>query len=572
MRKLLKYFKKYSFECVMSPLLKLFEVLLELAVPMIISMIVDKGIASKDVPLIARYTIFLALAGALGLAFSLSAQYFAAKASTGFVKDLRHSLFDHIEKLDSKYSDKAGTSFLLNIMSNDMQQLQTGANLFLRLLLRSPFVVFGAAIMAFTIDGKLALIFVAAIFILAAIIFTIMLVTMKYHKTVKERSDALLKTTRENLSGTRVIRAFCKEDQQKNKFDSQAEDVKRSQEKTNGIASLLNPITFVIINIALFVLLTFSSKKVPGILSPGQVIALSNYLSQILVELIKLANLIINISKSITCGNRIQSVFELPEETYTDNKCEFVDNSDDAVVFDNVTLNYTGTGEASLVKADFKLKRGQMTAVIGASGSGKTTLVNLLTGFYRPTEGNVFVDGCDITLIPNNVLRSKVKTVLQETMLFKGTVRENLLRGSETATDDDMIRALKDAQAYDFINEKGGLDFKLSQYGRNLSGGQRQRLSIARALVANPNILILDDSFSALDFTTEAQLMSAIKQRSGMTVLLITQRISVLRSVDKILVTDDGHIAGDGTFEELKGSCGVFREIYNSQVKEGRGL
>lgn len=570
MFKLLVHMKKYRKECILGPLFKLLEALLELFVPLVIASIIDNGIANGDRGYVIGMTAMLVGLGAVGLAFSITAQYYAAKAATGFTAKVKRELFRHIESLSWSEIDKAGTSTLITRMTSDMNQIQNGVNLTLRLLLRSPFVVFGAMIMAFTVDVKAALIFVAAIPVLSVVIFGIMLWCIPLYKKVQQKLDRVLGITRENLTGVRVIRAFCKEEQETEEFTRRNGELTAAQKFVGRISALMNPLTYIIINLAIIWLIQTGAVQVSaGELSQGDVVALYNYMSQILVELIKLANLIISLTKSVACGNRVQALFEMKSSQEVSEDSSIKGSEEYAVEFRNVSLKYGGAGEDSLTGMDFAVKRGETIGIIGGTGSGKTSLVNLIPRFYDATEGEVLIGGRNVNSFQPEELRGKIGIVPQKAVLFKGTIRENMQWGKKDATDEEILAAAKTAQAADVIDSKGGLDFEIEQGGRNLSGGQRQRFTIARALVRSPEILILDDSASALDFATDAALRKAIREMdSDPTVFIVSQRTSSIQHADKIIVLDDGRIAGIGTHDELLSSCEVYAEIYNSQFKK----
>ncbi len=570
MFKLLVHMKKYKKECVLGPLFKLLEALLELFVPLVIARIIDQGIAAGDKGYVAGMTALLVGLGAVGLAFSITAQYFAAKAAVGFTAKVKRELFRHIETLSWSEIDHVGTSTLITRMTSDMNQIQNGVNLTLRLLLRSPFVVFGAMIMAFTVDVKAALIFAAAIPALSVVVFGIMLWCIPLYKRVQQKLDKVLGITRENLNGVRVIRAFCKEEQEIEEFNKRNNSLTKAQKFVGRISALMNPLTYIIINLAIIWLIQTGAVQVEsGYLSQGDVVALYNYMSQILVELIKMANLIISLTKSVACGNRVQSLFEMKSSQTISQDSSIKGNEDYAVEFRGVSLKYMNAGDDALTGMDFAVKRGETVGIIGGTGSGKTSLVNLIPRFYDATEGEVLIGGRNVNSFKLDELREKIGVVPQKAVLFKGTIRENMQWGKNDATDEEILAAAKTAQAADVIAGKGGLDYEIEQGGRNLSGGQRQRFTIARALVKSPEILILDDSASALDFATDAALRKAIREMdSTPTVFIVSQRTSSIQHADKIIVLDDGRIAGIGTHDELLKSCEVYSEIYNSQFKK----
>lgn len=570
MFKLLAYMKNYKKEAVLGPLFKLLEALLELLVPLVIAAVIDTGIAGGNRGYVIRMCLLLVGFGIVGLVFSITAQYFAAKASVGFVTKLRHALFDHIQGLSYTELDTIGTSTLITRMTSDMNQVQSGMNLTLRLLLRSPFVVFGAMIMAFTIDVKAALIFAAAIPVLSLVVFGIMLWCIPLYKRVQRKLDGVLSATRENLTGVRVIRAFCKEEEQISRFDACNQDLTRTQKYVGRISALMNPVTYILINLAIIWLVYTGALRVDvGLISQGAVVALYNYMSQILVELIKLANLIINITKSVACGNRIQSVFEIRSSLDAPEQAPAPKDFSYAVEFDHVTLRYANAGDDSLSDISFAARPGETIGVIGSTGSGKSSLVNLIPRFYDASAGQVLVDGINVKEYPLDDLRNRIGVVPQKAVLFKGTIRDNLRWGNPDATDDQLLEAVQTAQAGEVLAQKGGLDFELEQWGKNLSGGQKQRFTIARALVKHPKILILDDSASALDFATDAALRKAIREMPGNpTVFIVSQRTSSLQHADQILVLEDGAVVGAGTHTQLLESCPVYQEIYQSQFRK----
>lgn len=584
MKKLLVYLKDYKKESVLGPLFKLLEATFELIVPLVMAAIIDTGVATGDKSYIMKMCMVLVLLAVIGLTCSVTAQYFAAKAAVGFATKLRHALFAHIESLSFTEMDTVGTATLITRMTSDVNQVQNGVNLVLRLFLRSPFIVFGAMVMAFTIDVKAALVFVVTIPLLSIIVFGIMLISIPLYKKVQSALDKVLGITRENLTGSRVIRAFNKEDDEKVHFNENNDLLTRAQIYVGKISALMNPLTYVIINGAIVVLVWTGAVRVDnGYITQGEVVALINYMSQILVELVKLANLIININKSIACGNRIQSIFEM-QPSITDGSGQKVDKlqtdtadrseeAEYAVEFSHVGLTYAGAGDESLTDIDFKVKKGETIGIIGGTGSGKSSVVNLIPRFYDVTSGFIKVDGKDVKDYPLEELRGKIGTVLQKAVLFHGTIRENLKWGNPDATEEDLNRAITVAQAKEFVdNKEGRLDFEIEQGGKNLSGGQRQRLTIARAVVKKPEILILDDSASALDFATDAALRKAIREMEGeTTVFIVSQRAASIQHADRIVVLDDGKIVGLGTSEELLESCEVYQEIYNSQFKKQEG-
>lgn len=546
------------------------EALLELFVPIVVAAIIDTGIENGDGGYVVRMCLLLGALGLIGLGFSVTAQYFAAKAAAGFAKKVSHALFSHIQTLSYADLDAAGTSTLITRMTSDLNQVQSGVNMTLRLLLRSPFVVFGAMIMAFTIDVTSALVFAAAIPILAVIVFGIMLIGIPMYNKVRTRLDKVLGKTRENLTGVRVIRAFCKEADEIEAFEAENNALTDEQKAAGRISALMNPLTFAAVNIAIVILIHIGAVRVEaGLLTQGAVVALYNYMSQILVELIKLANLIINITKSVACGKRIQAALESGEGMADGAEKNGFEGCRYAVEFRDTSLKYHGAAEDSLSHISFSAGQGSTVGIIGGTGSGKTSLVNLIPRFYDATDGGVYVNGLNVRDYEVFSLREKIGIVPQKAILFYGTIRENLRWGNENATDGELFRALELAQAKEIVEGKeGGLDFVIEQGGRNLSGGQRQRLTIARALVKNPKILILDDSASALDFATDAALRKALRSLSGMTVFIVSQRTSSIQHADQIIVLDDGEAVGIGTHDELLETCGVYREIYSSQFKK----
>lgn len=569
MSKLLKYLKKYEIESILAPFFKLIEVAFELTVPLIVSTIIDVGIENGDKVYIIKRCLLLGLLGILGLCSTLVAQYFSAKASVGFATDIRHALFQHIGKLSYSQLDSLGAPTLITRLTGDINQVQTGTNLTLRLVLRSPFVVFGAVIMAFTVDVKSSLVFVVAVPALAAVVFAIMLVCIPMYRKVQQKLDGLLSKTRENLLGTRVVRAFCKEEEEITDFDAKNNALTEMQTAVGRISAFMNPATFVLINLAIIALIYVGAIRVDsGAISRGAVVALYNYMSQILVELIKLANLIISVTKAIACGNRIQSVLDIEPGTVPGTVTDGNENSEYSVEFDKACLSYNGS-EESLHNIDLKIKRGSSIGVIGSTGSGKTSLVNLIPRFYDVTDGCVLVDGVDVRDYDTKALRSKIGVVSQKKALFAGTVRDNIRFGKQDATDEEIWQALETAQAKQMIEDKSGqLDFVLEQEGKNLSGGQRQRMTIARALVRKPEVLILDDAASALDYATGAALNKALRNTDfAPTVITVSQRVAAIRNADTIVVLDEGEIVGMGTNDELLRSCEVYKEIFDPSLK-----
>ena len=575
MNKMLDYLNGYKRECVLAPLFKMLEATFDLFVPLVMADIVNVGIAAHDFHYILMRCGILLLLAIIGLACSLTAQYFSAKASVGYSTALRHALFAHIQTLSFTEMDTLGTSTLITRMTSDLNQVQSGLNLFLRLFLRSPFVVFGAMIMAFTVNVRAALIFVVAIPLLSVVVFGVMVVTRPLYKTVQTRLDRVLGLTRENLTGARVVRAFDKEQTEVNRFEDANALLTKMQLHVGHISALMNPLTYVIINLAIVALLYVGSVQIHvGGMASGDVIALVNYMNQILVELVKLANLIVQVSKALACAGRVQAVLDtkpgmqFPQEVPGEVSAE---KQNDAVRFDHVGLTYAGAGAPSLTDISFTAEKGQTIGVIGGTGSGKSSLVSLIPRFYDATEGSVEIFGHPVQNYPREELRGKVSVVMQKAQLFGGTIRSNLLWGNQNASDADLWAALETAQAAEFVHSKPlGLDEPVEQGGRNLSGGQKQRLTIARALVSKPEILILDDSASALDYATDAALRKALAALPGsMTVFIVSQRAASLQHADQILVLDDGHLVGLGTHAELLASCSVYEEIYASQFKKG---
>lgn len=568
MKTLFPFVKPFRKECVIAPLFKLLEAVLELFVPLIMAAIIDKGIQLRDTGYVLRMGGMLVALGLLGFVSSITAQFFAARAAVGVAAGLKSALFKHIQRFSFTELDTIGTPTLINRLTSDMNQVQTGVNMTLRLLLRSPFVVFGAMIMAFTVDAKAALIFVALIPLLAVVVVAIMRLTLPRHKQVQGQLDKVLLHTRENLTGVRVLRAFGKQESEVASYEADADKLCLMQQRVGRLSALMNPLTYVLVNSALAALLWSGALQVDGgILTQGQVVALVNYLSQILVELIKLANLIVTITKAIACAGRIETIL-LMEPSMNDTSAVKAEASGGVSVrFDHVSTRYAKAGDDSLTDISFTALCGQTIGVIGGTGSGKTTLVNLIPRFYDASCGSVQVDGVDVKQQSMEALRDKIAVVPQKAVLFKGTIRENLLWGKQDATDDELWRALEIAQAAEIVRgKKNGLDEMIEQNGRNLSGGQRQRLTIARALVKNPSILILDDSASALDYATDAALRKALRSMDGSaTVFIVSQRASSIRHADLILVLDDGELAGKGTHDELMENCPVYQEIYYSQ-------
>lgn len=575
MKMILKYLEKLKKECVLAPLFKMLEALFELFVPLVVASIIDRGIASQDTGYIVKSCLMLLLLAVIGLTCSITAQYFSAKAAVGCATGIRHALFKHIQSLSFTELDELGTSTLITRMTSDINQVQNGVNLVLRLFLRSPFIVFGAMIMAFTIDVKAALVFAAAIPVLAVIVFGIMVGTRPLYKKVQAGLDTILGITRENLTGVRVIRAFNKQDDELKYFKEKNEELNHLQKFVGKISGLMNPLTYVVVNVSIIALIWIGGVRVnEGALTQGQVVALYNYMSQILVELIKLANLIINITKALACAGRIQSIFDV-KPGMQDGTASVRESDDEVPVveFKNVALTYSGAGDTSIAGVSFKAYRGQTIGIIGGTGSGKSSLVGLIPRFYDATEGEVLIDGVNVKDIKLEELRDKVGIVMQKAVLFKGSIRNNMQVAKQDATDSEIDEALAIAQAKEFVDKKDGrLDYMIEQGGKNLSGGQRQRLTIARAVVKKPDVLILDDSASALDFATDAALRKSIRTMpNNPTVFIVSQRSASLMHADKIIVLDDGNVAGIGTHSELLENCEVYREIYNSQFKSAKG-
>lgn len=607
MKELLKYIKDYKKECVLGPLFKLLEACFDLTVPIVMAKIIDEGIAKSDSHFILVYGGVLILLAAVGLLSSITAQYFAAKAAVGFATNLRHGLFKHIESLSFTEMDTVGISTLITRMTSDINQMQSGVNMALRLFLRSPFIVFGAAVMAFTVDIKAAIVFAVVIPILAVVVLGIMAVSMPLYRKVQAGLDGILGRTRQNLTGVRVIRAFDKEEAEKEDFNNENQILTNLQLLVGKISALTNPVTYIFLNVALVVLLYVGAIRVDGgLLTQGKVIALVNYMSQILVELIKLANTIVLSTKAVACGNRIQSVFEMKpsimddfvsddeefgsmkksdsaegskltdEENVLGSEKELINKSADSiskgaeVVFENVDLTYKGAGDKSLENISFTANAGSTIGIIGGTGSGKSSLVNLIPRFYDATAGKVLIDGKNVKDYKVSEVRSIVGIVMQKAVLFKGSIRENMKWGNDKATDDEINFALENAQAAEIVaGKEGGLDYMIEQSGRNLSGGQKQRFTIARALVRRPKVLILDDSASALDFATDAKLRKSLKQLGyEPTTFIVSQRTSSIKHADMILVLDDGKVVGKGTHDELLENCEVYHEIYMSQFKD----
>lgn len=577
MKTLLAYLKGYKKESILAPLFKMLEASFELFVPLVMAAIIDVGIANQDKPYIVKMCFVLIALGIIGLVCSITAQYFAAKAATGVGTGIRHGLFEHIQKFTFTEMDQLGTSTLITRMTSDINQIQSGVNLVLRLFLRSPFIVFGAMIMAFTVDVKAALVFVVTIPLLSLIVFGIMLVTMPMYKKVQADLDQVLLATRENLTGARVIRAFNKEEDETKRFENANQILTDAQKYVGRISGMMNPLTYIIVNGAIIALIYVGAVRVDiGDLTQGQVVALINYMSQILVELVKLANLIISVTKATACLNRVESVLAVKPDM-NEGDVRWKSNSSEAdrdlknkipvVEFSHVSLTYKGTSDTSLSDINFCAEKGQTIGIIGGTGSGKSSLVNLIPRFYDATDGTVKINGRDIKEYQTENLREHIGVVLQKAVLFKGSIADNLRWGKEDATEQEMYEALDISQAREFVDTKqGGLEFQIEQGGRNLSGGQKQRMTIARALVRKPEILILDDSASALDFATDAALRKSIKEMKNQpTVFIVSQRAASIQYADQIIVLDDGAMAGIGTHEELLKDCPVYQEIYYSQ-------
>ena len=569
MKKLASYLKRYTKESILAPLFKLLEVVFDLMVPLVVARMINIGVAGNDRGYMVRCFLILILMALLGLAASITAQFFAAKASTGFAADLRQAVFDHIQGFSFTELDTLGADTMITRLTDDINQVQTGVNMGLRLLLRSPFVVFGAMIMAFTIDVSCAWVFAVVIPVLFVAVFAIMLSSIPLYRKAQSALDRVTCLTRENLTGVRVIRAFCREDHSVREFDESSQALTKLNEFVGRISALLNPLTYVLINLAAVVLIDRAALRVNiGSIAQGDVVALNNYMLQITVELIKLASLIITLTKSMACAGRVAGVLEQPTSmTYPEKDAQPRENGDEAVRFDHVNFTYRNAGAPSLTDISFCAGKGQTVGIIGGTGSGKSTLISLIPRFYDAASGTVCLDGCNVKEYTQQALCRKVAVVQQRSVLFQGTIRDNLRWGNENASDEELWQALEVAQAREIVEGKEGqLDFRLEQGGRNLSGGQKQRLSIARALVKKPEILILDDSSSALDFATDAALRSAIHGLgSGVTTFLVSQRIACIRQADQILVLDNGSLAGVGTHEELLESCGLYQEIFDSQ-------
>lgn len=572
MKQILKYLKEYKKECICAPLFKLLEASFELIVPLVMAAIIDNGITASDKPYIWKMGGVLVLLAAVGLVSSVTAQYFAAKAAVGFSTKLRHILFEKIESLSFSKMDTVGTSTLITRMTSDINQVQSGVNLVLRLFLRSPFIVFGAMAMAFTVNVRAAMVFVVTIPLLSIVVFSVMAASLPLYKKVQSSLDTVLSHTRENLEGTRVIRAFNKQNDEIDSFNRDNELLTNMQQVVGRISALTNPLTFIIINIATIAVIVSGGKQVyAGILTQGEVVALVNYMSQILVELIKLANLIVQVTKAVACGNRIADVLAIPSKLPEKNP-KLIGAKDGApeVEFDHVCMTYEGAADETLTDISFTVQKGQTIGIIGGTGSGKSSLVNLIPRFYDATKGTIRIQGNDINDYDAVQLRDKIGVVMQKAVLFAGTIADNLRWGKNDATEDEMWKALDIAQATEVVKGKeGGLDYMIEQGGKNLSGGQKQRLTIARAVVKDPDILILDDSASALDFATDASLRAALKNMHGdKTIFIVSQRTSSIQFADNIIVLDDGQMVGFGPHEELLETCETYKEIYDSQFKK----
>lgn len=572
MKKILKYLKEYKKECICAPLFKLLEASFELIVPLVMAAIIDNGITASDKPYIWKMGGVLVLLAAVGLISSVTAQYFAAKAAVGFSTKLRHILFEKIESLSFSKMDTVGTSTLITRMTSDINQVQSGVNLVLRLFLRSPFIVFGAMAMAFTVNVRAAMVFVVTIPLLSIVVFSVMAASLPLYKKVQSSLDTVLSHTRENLEGTRVIRAFNKQNDEIDSFNRDNEFLTNMQQVVGRISALTNPLTFIIINIATIAVIVSGGKQVyAGILTQGEVVALVNYMSQILVELIKLANLIVQVTKAVACGNRIADVLSIPSKLPEKNP-KLIDAKAGApeVEFDHVCMTYEGTADETLTDISFTVQKGQTIGIIGGTGSGKSSLVNLIPRFYDATKGTIRIQGNDINDYDAVQLRDKIGVVMQKAVLFAGTIADNLRWGKNDATEEEMWKALDIAQATEVVKGKeGGLDYMIEQGGKNLSGGQKQRLTIARAVVKDPDILILDDSASALDFATDASLRAALKGMHGdKTIFIVSQRTSSIQFADNIIVLDDGQMVGFGSHEKLLETCETYKEIYDSQFKK----
>ena len=573
MKRLLVYLKSYKKECVLAPLFKMLEASFELFVPLVIARMIDVGIKNGDKKMITEECSLLILLGLIGLTCSLTAQFFSAKAAIGFASKVRHHLFEHLLSFPFSSIDNVSASTMITRMTSDVNQIQTGVNMVLRLFLRSPFVVFGAMIMAFTIDSQQALIFAGVILGLCLIVFGIIAKNIPMLKEVQNKLDTLLSAVRENLDGVRVIRAFCRETQELDVFKEKNVSLKKSQNRTGMVASLMNPLTYVLVNLAIALLIYTGAIRVEmGLLTQGQVVALYNYMSQILVELIKLANLIVTVNKAIASGNRIQDVFDMDtqekNQVLKNNTFRLCENGENSFEFQHVSFQYENTAKDVLSDIDFKVKAGQTVGIIGGTGSGKSTLVHLIAGFYKASKGKIIINGTEIDKVPVLSLRQRIHIVMQKAVLFHGTVESNLKWGNQNATRQECENALKMAQVYDVVKKKGGLEAKVEAQGRNFSGGQKQRISIARAFVGNPEVLILDDSSSALDFATDAALRKVLReQMKDRTVFIVSQRTSSIQHADLILVLQDGMLVGKGNHAQLLNSCEVYQEIYESQFR-----
>ena len=569
MKKVLIYLKYYKKETILAPLFKMLEASFELFVPLVIASIIDRGIEGEDKTHIWCMGGVLLLLGIIGLVCSVTAQYFSAKAATGFASRLRAELFSHIQKLSFSQLDKAGSATLITRMTSDVNQVQSGVNLVLRLFLRSPFIVFGAMIMAFTVDVKAAFVFVVTIPLLSIVVFGIMLISIPLYKKVQLALDRVLGKTRENLSGIRVIRAFNKEEEELADFYVKNEELNKVQVFVGRFSALMNPVTYVIVNGAILYLIWTGAWQVElGVLKQGEVVALVNYMSQILVELVKLANLIITVTKAVACGNRIEEVLKMQVENRQED-IEFKEEYKEAVAFENVTFSYHKDAQPAVSDISFVARKGETIGIIGGTGSGKSTLVNMLPGFYKPEEGKIYIDGVNVNAYEEGKLKAKIGMVMQKAVLFKGSIADNLKYGKEDATETEMWDALAMAQAKEFVEKKeGGLSFVINEGGKNLSGGQRQRLTIARALVKKPEILVLDDSASALDYATDAALRKALKETGDKQItFIVSQRAASIMHADQIIVLDEGEMVGLGKHEELLKNCEVYQEIYHSQFR-----
>ncbi len=571
MKRLLVYLKEYKIECVLAPLFKMLEASFELFVPLVIAYLIDRGIVAGDKSVIIKAFILLLVLGLIGLTASVTAQFFSAKAAVGFATKLRHALFEKLLSLGFPEIDKLGTGAMITRMTSDVNQLQNGVNMFLRLFLRSPFVVFGAMIMAFTIDFDSAMVFLIVIIALSIVVFGLMAINVKQVKNVQSKLESVLIATRENLKGVRVIRAFCKEREESIEFENDNDMLTKALNKAGNISALMNPLTYVMINVAIITLIKIDAVKVSqGSMTQGTVVALYNYMSQILVELIKLANLIVLLNKTLACSNRVSSVFDIvPSQT---DGIKDAEKSNEVIRFDHVSLEYPESGEETLSDISFAVNKGETVGIIGGTGSGKTSLVHLIPRFYDATKGTVYINGLDVKEYSFENIRKKVGIVMQKAVLFKGTIRSNMEWASKSAIEDDFLNAISDAQAVEVVEQKGGIDGEVEPGGKNFSGGQRQRLSIARTLLSKPEIIILDDSSSALDYLTDLNLRKAIKNLDyNPTVLIVSQRSASIMHADKIIVLDDGNMVGIGKHEELLKTCEVYKEIYESQYSEEAG-